>query len=121
MAPLADKLVRRRFCQTWFKDDFDDNKAFVKKLFSPIIKVDKDPNTGKELGKYPPTFKAKIPYDPKNDKILIDAYDMDSNEIDFVDIMNKLKGAKSQLIIQLTGIWFAGGKYGCSWKKLITM
>merc|ERR1712216_827174 len=33
---------------------FDNNKAFCKKLFSPIIKVDKDPNTGKELGKYPP-------------------------------------------------------------------
>jgi hypothetical protein len=41
---------------------------------------------------------------------------MDNNELSFQSIMTKLKSAKCQLIVQLTGIWFAGGKYGCSWK-----
>jgi hypothetical protein len=102
----------------WFKDDFDGNKAFVSKLFSPIVKVDKDKNTGKTLGKYPPTFRAKLPYDNKTNAFTFDAYDMENNEISFQAIMNKLKGAKAQLIVQLTGIWFAGGKYGCSWKVI---
>jgi hypothetical protein len=102
----------------WFKDDFDGNKAFVSKLFSPIVKVDKDKNTGKTLGKYPPTFRAKLPYDNKTNAFTFDAYDMENNEISFQAIMNKLKSAKAQLIVQLTGIWFAGGKYGCSWKVI---
>jgi hypothetical protein len=100
----------------WFKDDFDGNKSFVSKLFSPFVRVDKDPNTGKPVGKYPPTFKAKLPYDTKTSSFAFDTYDMDNNELNFNDIMTKLKGAKAQLIVQLSGIWFAGGKYGCSWK-----
>ena len=102
--------------QAWFKDDFDDNKAFVKKLFSPIVKIDKDPNTGKELGKYPPTFKAKIPNKYQTDEADIDCFDMDNNSLVFNDIFKYLKGAKAVLIVQLTGLWMAGGKYGCSWK-----
>ena len=31
--------------QPWFKDDYDGQKIIVNKMFSPIIKVDKDKNT----------------------------------------------------------------------------
>ena len=114
---IENKIVDDAFGnrELWFKDDFDNNKAFCKKLFSPIIKVDKDPNTGKELGKYPPTFKAKIPFD-KNEQCIMDCYDMQNEELDINDVFKKLKGAKVVMIIQLTGLWMAGGKYGCSWK-----
>ena len=120
MKEIENKIVDDAFTNriAWFKDDFDGNKAFVSKLFSPIIKVDKDKETGKLVGKYPPTFKAKLPYDNKSNNFTFDSYDMENNELDFESIMNKLKGAKTQLIIQLTGIWFAGGKYGCSWKVI---
>jgi hypothetical protein len=118
MKEIEGKIIDDAFTNrlSWFKDDFDGNKSFVSKLFSPMIKIDKDPNTGKPVGKYPPTFKAKIPYDNSNNTFTFDSYDMENNELNFSDIMNKLKGAKTQLIIQLNGIWFAGGKYGCSWK-----
>ena len=114
---IENKIVDDAFenRELWFKDDFDNNKAFCKKLFSPIIKVDKDPNTGKELGKYPPTFKAKIPFD-KNEQCTMDCYDMQNEELDINEVFKKLKGAKVVMIIQLTGLWMAGGKYGCSWK-----
>lgn len=120
MKDIETKIIDDAFTNrlAWFKDDFDGNKSFVSKLFSPIIKVDKDPNTGKPVGKYPPTFKAKLPYDNKTNSFMFDTFDMDNNEIDFQSIMEKLKGAKAQLIIQLTAIWFAGGKYGCSWKVI---
>jgi hypothetical protein len=111
---IIDDAFQNRLA--WFKDDFDGNKSFVSKLFSPIVRVDKDPTTGKPVGKYPPTFKAKLPYDNKSNTFAFDSYDMDNNELDFNEIMTKLKGAKAQLIVQLSGIWFAGGKYGCSWK-----
>ena len=115
---IENKIIDDAFSNrlAWFKDDFDGNKSFVSKLFSPIVRVDKDPTTGKPVGKYPPTFKAKLPYDNKSNTFAFDSYDMDNNELNFNEIMTNLKGAKAQLIVQLSGIWFAGGKYGCSWK-----
>lgn len=112
-AKIIDDAYTNR--TAWLKDP-DADKTFVSKLFSPIVKIDKDKETGKVLGKYPPTFKVKVPYDNKTDTFNFDCFDMDNNELDFHEIMNKLKGGKAQLIVQLNGIWFAGGKYGCSWK-----
>jgi hypothetical protein len=111
---IIDKAFENR--EPWFKDDYDGNKAFVARLFSLMIKTDKDPKTGKVVGKYPPTMRVKIPYDNANDKFNFDTFDMENNEIDFHTILTKLKGGKTQLIIELTGIWLAGGKYGCTWK-----
>lgn len=111
---IIDKAFDNR--EAWFKDDYDGNKAFVARMFSPMIKIDKDKKTGKPVGKYPPTFKAKIPYDGENDKFTFDALDMENNDIDFKDFLPKLKGGKTQLIIEMTGIWIAGGKYGLTWK-----
>lgn len=104
---------------TWLRDDFDGMKGFTDKMFSPFVKYDKDKDTGKITGKYPPTLRLKLPYDNNTDNFLFEAYDMDENEIDFASVMTKLKGAKVQLVIQLSGIWFAGGKYGCTWKVLM--
>lgn len=105
--------------QTWFKDDFDNNKAFVSRLFSPIVKIDKDKTTGKPVGKYPPTIRFKLPYDNDNEKFNFNSFNMNGETIDLMDIITKLKGGKAQLIVELNSIWFAGGKFGCTW-KLIT-
>jgi len=105
--------------QSWFKDDFDDNKAFVARLFSPIVKVDKDKNTGKIVGKYPPTIRFKLPYDNENDRFSFNSFNMNGETINLLEIITKLKSGKAQLIVELNSIWFAGGKFGCTW-KLIT-
>ena len=105
--------------ELWFKDDFDGQKIIVTKMFSPIIKVDKDKNTGKVVGKYPPTIRFKLPYDNENDKFKFNSFDMDDETIDLSEILSKLKGGKAILIVELNSIWFAGGKFGCTW-KLIT-
>ena len=111
---IIDKAFDNR--EAWFKDDYDGNKAFVARMFSPMIKIDKDKKTGKVIGKYPPTFRAKIPYDGENDRFTFDALDMENNEIDFKEVLPKLKGGKTQLIIEMASIWIAGGKYGLTWK-----
>lgn len=118
MREIEQEIIDKAFDYRleWFKDDYDGNKAFVARMFSQMIKIDKDPKTGKPVGKYPPTLKVKVPYDGVNDKFKFDCYDMDNSEIEFTNIISKLKGGKTQLIIELTGIWMAGGKYGCTWK-----
>ena len=102
----------------WLKDDFDGMKNVVDRFFWPIIKYDKDKETGKVVGKYPPTMKLKLPYDSKTDTFQFECQDMDGNEFDFKSNMTKLKGARARLIVQLAGLWFAGGKYGCTWKVI---
>ena len=105
--------------QPWFKDDFSDQKIIVTKMFSPIVKIDKDKNTGKVVGKYPPTIRFKLPYDNENDRFSFSSYDMNGEAIDLTDILTKLKGGRAQLIVELNSIWFAGGKFGCTWKLII--
>lgn len=120
-----DKLIEleRKICEdasknsvAWFKKNFEGNKGAIENMFSPIVRRDKDKETGMFVDKYPPTFKAKIPYNSDEDKFEFDCYDMDNNEIDFKDYVANLKGGKAQFIIQLNGLWFSAGMFGCSWK-----
>ena len=113
-AKIIDDAFTNRLA--WFKNNYGGNKDTVSNMFSNIIKHDKDKETGEIANKYPPTFKAKIPYNHLDDKFEFDAYDMDNNEINFVDYVENLKGGKAQFIIQLNGIWFSAGMFGCSWK-----
>lgn len=118
MKDIETKLKEDAFANrlAWFNDDFDDSKALVDRLFTPILKYDKDKKTGKIVGKYPPTLKVKLPYDNKVDDFSFECSDTNGNDIDFKSMMTKLKGAKARVIIQLSGIWMAGGKYGVTWK-----
>ena len=120
-----DKLIEleQKICEdasknsvAWFKKNFDGNKGAIENMFSPIVRRDKDKETGMYADKYPPTFKAKIPYNSEDDKFDFDCYDMDNNEVDFKEYVANLKGGKAQFIIQLNGLWFSAGMFGCSWK-----
>ena len=122
---FQDKLIEleQKICEdasknsvAWFKKNFEGNKGAIENMFSPIVRRDKDKETGMYADKYPPTFKAKIPYNSDEDKFDFDCYDMDNNEIDFKDYVANLKGGKAQFIIQLNGLWFSAGMFGCSWK-----
>jgi hypothetical protein len=118
MKELEQKIIDDAFTNrlAWFKNNCSGNKDFVSAMFTPIVKHDKDKVTGEYANKYPPTFKAKIPYNSSENKFDFDCYDMDNNEINFNDILSNLKGGKAQFIIQLSGIWFSAGIFGCSWK-----
>ena len=115
---LENKIMEDAFVNrvAWFKNNFDGNKGTVSNMFSRIVRRDKDKETGMYADKYPPTFKAKIPYNSLEDRFDFDAYDMDNGEIDFKEYVSSLKGGKAQFIIQLNGIWFSAGMFGCSWK-----
>ena len=118
MKELEQKIIDDAFDNrlAWFKNNFSGNKDVVSNMFTPIVKHDKDKQTGEYANKYPPTFKAKIPFNSLENKFEFDCYDMDNNEINFNEILTNLKGGKAQFIIQLNGIWFSAGMFGCSWK-----
>jgi Family of unknown function (DUF5871) len=120
MKEIEQKIIDDAFAnrEPWFKDE-DMERKFVEKIFSPIIKVDKDKNTGKVIGKYPPTIRFKLPFDNDNNVFKFSSYNMNRESIDLLDIVSKLKGGKAQLIVELNSIWFAGGRFGCTW-KLVT-
>ena len=116
-AKIIDDAFENR--EPWFKDEFDGQKTFVARMFSPIVKIDKDKQTGKVVGKYPPTIRFKLPYDTENDKFNFNSFNMDGSAFDLIDYISKLKAGKAQLIVELNSLWFAAGKFGCTW-KLIT-
>lgn len=106
---------------SWLGDNYDDMEQLVNKLFSSNVRYDKDKETGKLLNRYPPTFRVKLPYLNESESFAFDSFDMEGNELDFGELMDKatpLKGAKCLLLVQLVGMWFAGGKYGCTWKVI---
>jgi hypothetical protein len=118
MKELENKIIDDAFSNrlVWFKNNYGGNKDVVSNMFTPIVKHDKDKLTGEYANKYPPTFKAKIPYNSFENKFEFDCYDMENNETNFNDILANLKGGRAQFIIQLSGIWFSAGMFGCSWK-----
>jgi hypothetical protein len=108
---IEDKIIDDAFKNraAWFNKKVFNDRMQIATMFSPIVRVD-------PAGKYPASFKARLPYDVKNNSFMFDAYDMDNNELSFQEIMTKLKGARVQLIVQLTGLWFSGGMFGTSWR-----
>lgn len=83
-------------------------------LYTPSVKRAKDKETGEVTDKYPPTFKAKIPF--WEDKFTCSVFDHTRTKLegDFTDKISK--GQSVVAIIKCGGVWFSGGKYGVSWK-----
>lgn len=112
---LDKKLISEgmKNSQAWFKKK-KISEEVVTALYAPQIKVSRDKETGEPNNKYPPTFKVKVPY--KDERFTCSVYDNKKNKVEdnISDILGK--GCRVQCLIQCVGLWFAGGKYGCSWK-----
>ena len=67
-----------------------------------------------QTSQYPPMFKVNVPV--KDGKLVCDFYDENRQKIDPLE--HNLRGAQAMAIVQCTGIWLAGGNFGCSWKVL---
>jgi hypothetical protein len=107
----------------WFKNKRA-SKEVVEALYKESIRHNIDRDTGERNDKYPPTFKAKLPFS-KYGTFNVEVYDSDKNKVTSeegkaldADGMNSavVKGSKAEAIIQPTSVWFAGGKFGISWK-----
>jgi hypothetical protein len=120
--------------KAWFKNN-SPNREVIKALYTPLVKVAKDADGNPKP--YPPTFKITLRrkpvkkgsaaptgtalstfnldiYDPKaplDAKGQISKYPAD---IAIEDVL--CKKSNQTCVVECTGVWFAGGKFGTSWR-----
>jgi hypothetical protein len=107
--------------KTWFKADFtkEDQRSVVKAFYTPMVKFSKDSDGN--IKPYPPTVKINLRKDRNNtDNWEVKVYervDGDARKVEGVPLEDLLvKGAQITTLIQCTSVWFAGSKFGLSWK-----
>lgn len=97
--------------KAWFKADL--SRDVVKAFYTPMVKVAKDAEGNPKP--YPPTFKINLK--KQNDQFDVKVYDDQARPYEGVPLEDLLvKGAMVTTLIQCTSIWFAGSKFGLSWK-----
>lgn len=93
----------------------------VDALFTPMLKYPKDKNTGEPDYTRAPSLNVKIGY--WEDKFDCEVYDYnqtqlfpahDSTKTSLMSLMPK--SSHVACILRCGGLWFANGKFGCTWK-----
>jgi hypothetical protein len=92
------------------------SEEVVDALYTKIVKYSKDKDTGEPTDKYPPTFKIKLPYNGSPPAFKCSMFNSDHELMDIKE--TPLKGARVKALIQCTGIWLAGGKFGMTWRMV---
>jgi hypothetical protein len=108
---MVDQGVKNS--KQWFKGD--KSRDVLSELYTPQIRFSKDQNG--VVKPYPPTIKVQLR--KKNDAFETEVYDDKKRLIKDVPLEDIIvKGATLTTLMQCTGVWFAGGKYGLSWKAI---
>jgi hypothetical protein len=98
--------------QAWFKMP-NASREVIKAFYTPSVKVSLDKD-GKPKP-YPPTFKVKLP--KKNGTFETSFYDTEKRPYEGVSVEElRVKGARGVFLVKCTGLWFAGSKFGATWK-----
>jgi hypothetical protein len=93
----------------------------VDALFTPMLKYPKDKNTGDFDYTRAPTLNVKIGY--WDEKFDCEVYDHeqkqvfpanDGSETNLMSLISK--SSNVAVILKCGGLWFANGKFGCTWK-----
>lgn len=92
----------------------------VEALWTPMLKYTKDPETGEADMTKAPTLKVKLPcwegkfnceiYDPNRSMLYPDER-TGATPLELIP-----KGVNIIAIVQCGGLWFANGKFGCTWR-----
>ena len=92
-------------------------------LYTRSLKYQKDKETGETLKDRAPTMKVKLGYwegkfdcelfDTEGKMIYSSETKPDDTPIDYIP-----KASQAAVIVQCTGVWFAGGKFGVTWKLI---
>lgn len=108
---MVDQGVKNS--RAWFKADL--SRDVIKAFYTPMVKVAKDAEGNPKP--YPPTIKINLR--KINDTFEVKVYDDQRRPYEGVPIEDLLiKGAQLTALIQCTSVWFAGSKFGLSWKAL---
>ena len=108
---MLDQAVKNS--KAWFKGD--KSREVLSELYTPTVKFAKDQEGN--LKPYPPTLKLQMRQrDGKFETQVYDDKKRPLTDVPLEDIL--VKGAIITALIQCTGVWFAGGKFGLSWKAV---
>lgn len=103
--------------QAWFKSKLSED--VVKAFYTPLVRVSKDANGNPKP--YPPSFKLNLRKKQGSDVFDIVAYDQNKQPYNYEETSLEellVKGAQITALIQCTSVWFAGSKFGLSWKGI---
>jgi hypothetical protein len=102
-----------KFSKQWFKADM--NREIVKAFYTPCVRFSRDAEGN--VKPYPPTLKVQLKQrDGKFETAVYDESKQPLKDVPLEDIL--VKGATISSLIQCTGVWFAGSKFGLSWKAV---
>jgi len=102
-----------KFSKQWFKSDL--SRDIVKAFYTPSVRFSKDGEGN--VKPYPPTLKVQLKQrEGKFETAVYDEKKRPLIDIPLEDIL--VKGATISSLIQCTGVWFAGSKFGLSWKAI---
>jgi hypothetical protein len=97
--------------KTWFKSELP--RDVIKAFYSPLIRFSMDKDGNRKP--YPPTFKLQLRQ--RNGEFETKMFDDKRTPYSGIPMEELLaKGAQVTSIIQCGGVWFAGSKFGLTWK-----
>ena len=98
------------------------NRDVIKAFYTPTVKVSKDAQGNPKP--YPPTFKVALRKKKDGVAFETDFYNGTTQPLTQYNLADTpleqilVKRAQATTIVQCTGIWFAGGKFGTTWKAV---
>jgi len=102
-----------KFSKQWFKKELGTD--IIKEFYTPSVRFSKDAEGN--VKPYPPTLKIQLKQrDGKFDTKLFDEHKRSIDDVPLEEVL--VKGAIISTLIQCTGVWFAGSKFGLSWKAI---
>jgi hypothetical protein len=115
MSALDEHLIQQavKNSRQWFKADM--NLDMARMLYTPSVRFAKDADGN--VKPYPPTLKIQLRQrDGKFETAVYDDKKRPLTDIPLEDVL--VKKAFLTVLIQCTGVWIAGGKFGLSWKAI---
>jgi len=102
----------------WFKADL--SRDVIKAFYTPMVRYSKDKDGN--VKPYPPNVKLSLRKKRDSSDFDVQMYD-DQRELYRGIPLEELlvRGAQMTSLIQCTGVWVAGSKYGLSWKLVQSM
>jgi len=114
-----ETLVKEQACtnsKAWFGKI--QSAEVVEAFWTPMLRYPKDKATGEPDYTKSPTFRVKLPF--WDGKFKFEIFNVKGESVfpkEDVNIMDVVpKGSEAKIILQCGGIWFAGGKFGITWK-----
>lgn len=114
-----DTYIKEQAClnsKAWFGKV--QSAEVVDAFWTPILKYPKDKSSGESDHSKSPTFRVKIPF--WDGQFKCEIYNVQRELVfpkpntNILDVVPK--GSDVKVMLQCGGIWFAGGKFGVTWK-----